>query len=148
MRGSMKGLSPVFLCALVLFMGPRSGAAFANTALLGDLLDVAPTLDRKVLQHAVTAMQCAQDQGEGSAKRLAIIDFSLPSSQQRLWIFDLEVRELLLHELVAHGQGSGHNLATQFSNISGSHQSSIGLFRTGESYYGRHGYSLRTAGQP
>jgi len=52
-----------------------------------------------------------------------------------------------MRELVAHGQGSGDNCARQFSNIEDSHQSSIGLFRTQESYYGQHGYSLRMDGQ-
>ena len=38
------------------------------------------------------------------------------------------------------------SFATEFSNVVGSHQSSIGLFRTQESYFGRHGYSLRLDG--
>jgi hypothetical protein len=64
----------------------------------------------------------------------------------RLWIFDLATRSLLLEELVAHGQNSGDNHATRFSNVVGSHQSSLGLFRTQETYFGRHGYSLRMDG--
>src|SRR3546814_5857352 len=75
-------------------------------------------------------MQCAVNNGASAAPRLAVIDFSLPSSERRLWIFDLEKEELLLENLVAHGQKSGDNHATQFSNTVGSHQSSIGLFRT------------------
>ena len=146
MRGSVKRLSLAFFSPLAVAAVLFTGSVSASSRLVGDLLEVAPTLDRTVLQRAVTAMECALDHGEGSAERLAIIDFSLPSSEQRLWIFDLEARELLLHELVAHGQGSGQNIASQFSNITGSHQSSIGLFRTSESYYGRHGYSLRMDG--
>lgn len=146
MRASMQRRFLTFFCAVVVLAGPLPASAASATRLAGDLLGLAPTLDRKVLRRAVAAMECALDQGVGAAERLAIIDFSLPSSEQRLWIFDLENRELLLHELVAHGQGSGQNLASQFSNVSGSHQSSIGLFRTSESYYGRHGYSLRMDG--
>lgn len=107
---------------------------------------VAPTLDVQVLTHAVAAMQCAVNNGATPAQRLAVIDFSLPSSERRLWIFDLEQRRLLLEEFVAHGMKSGENLATSFSNVLGSHQSSIGLFRTAESYSGKHGYSLRMDG--
>ena len=69
-----------------------------------------------------------------------------PSSQERLWIFDLEKGELLLRDLVAHGKNSGNFESTAFSNTEGSHQSSIGLFQARESYYGRHGYSLRLDG--
>lgn len=107
---------------------------------------VAPSLDAAVLNKAVSAMECAVASGAEPAARLAVIDFSLPSAQKRLWIFDLQSKSLLLKDLVAHGSGSGDNYAAAFSNIEGSHQSSIGLFRTSESYIGRHGYSLRMDG--
>jgi hypothetical protein len=137
----------VFVIAAGLCLGATLPAAAAGgTELVRALTTVAPTLDRSVLRRAVAAMNCALDRGLERAERLAIIDFSLPSSEQRLWIFDLSQRELLLNELVAHGQGSGQNVASRFSNVSGSHQSSIGLFRTSESYRGRHGYSLRMDG--
>ncbi|KAA0875421.1 murein L,D-transpeptidase catalytic domain family protein [Nitrincola tapanii] len=106
----------------------------------------APDLNRQVLDKAVSAMQCAISGGLSPANHLAIIDFSKPSSEQRLWIFDLKDQSLVLRDFVAHGQNSGDNYATDFSNIVGSHQSSIGLFRTQESYFGRHGYSLRMDG--
>ena len=75
-----------------------------------------------------------------------MIDYSLPSSEPRLWVFDLQHHKLLFEELVSHGQGSGDAQAETFSNIPDSHQSSIGLFRTMNSYYGRNGYSLRLEG--
>ena len=53
---------------------------------------------------------------------------------------------MLFHELVAHGKGSGDDRASRFSNREGSLQSSLGLFRTAETYHGRHGYSLRLDG--
>ncbi|EXJ11917.1 MULTISPECIES: murein L,D-transpeptidase catalytic domain family protein [Nitrincola] len=106
----------------------------------------APALNKVVLDKAIAAMQCATSNGLTPSDRLAIIDFSKPSSEPRLWIFDLSKKRLLMEELVAHGQNSGDNFATEFSNIVGSHQSSIGLFRTQESYFGRHGYSLRLDG--
>ena len=115
-------------------------------ALIDSLGKAAPTLNREVLRHALAAMQCAINNGSEPAERLAVIDFSLPSTQRRLWIFDLSSKTLLLRELVAHGQGSGENFATSFSNTEGSHQSSIGLFRTSETYHGQHGYSLRMDG--
>lgn len=111
-----------------------------------DLAMQAPNLDRAVLGKAIAAMTCAVNHGVEQSARLAVIDFSLPSSEPRLWIFDLENRSLILEELVAHGRNSGDNVASKFSNEEGSHQSSIGLFRASESYIGRHGYSLRMDG--
>ena len=75
-----------------------------------------------------------------------MIDYSRPSTQKRLWVFDLRTRALLYEELVAHGRGSGENVATSFSNDPESHQSSLGLFRTEDTYVGRNGYSLRLRG--
>ncbi|MNF81050.1 hypothetical protein D3C84_633080 [compost metagenome] len=75
-----------------------------------------------------------------------MIDYSLPSTEQRLWVFDLKRRKLLFHELVAHGRNSGENMATLFSNKNESHATSLGLFRTQQSYRGQNGYSLRMEG--
>jgi hypothetical protein len=142
------GLRSLLLaCVLGLWMVPSVQADFtAERALVERLAAAAPNLERKVLGKAVAAMHCAIRSGAEPAERLAVIDFSLPSSAPRLWILDLSNQTLLLKDLVAHGQRSGDNYATRFSNIVGSHQSSIGLFRTQESYTGRHGYSLRMDG--
>jgi hypothetical protein len=108
---------------------------------------LAPAADPRVLELAVSAMQCAQASGVGAtASRLAVIDYSRPSLVPRLWVFDLTAGKLLYEEVVAHGQGSGDNLPTRFSNRDGSHQSSLGLFVTADTYTGRNGYSLRMRG--
>jgi hypothetical protein len=75
-----------------------------------------------------------------------VIDYSLPSTEPRLWVIDVQRHQVLYHELVAHGEGSGGAQAVAFSNELGSHQSSLGLFRTDEAYRGRFGYSLRISG--
>lgn len=106
----------------------------------------APELNPEVLQAALSAATCAQRQDEVKRKVLSVIDYSLPSTQPRLWVFDLEKRELLFHELVAHGVNTGENMATRFSNIEGSRQSSLGLFLTDKTYIGRNGYSLKLHG--
>lgn len=146
----MQPRSSSFLLAITLVLSvlvaPSVQAQPAGAVLVRDLAALAPALDRRVLRKAVAAMECAIDSGVAPSDRLAVIDFSLPSTQPRLWIFDLQARSLVLEDLVAHGQGSGDDMATAFSNIRGSHQSSIGLFRTEESYFGQHGYSLRMDG--
>lgn len=73
---------------------------------------------------------------------LTIVDFSKPSTEKRMYVVDLNNRKLLYHSHVSHGKNSGENYATSFSNISGSHKSSLGFYLTGNTYEGRNGYSL------
>ncbi|MDG2046591.1 MAG: murein L,D-transpeptidase catalytic domain family protein [Halioglobus sp.] len=115
-----------------------------NAALVSEL---APALDTAVISEAVAAVKCAQSNGIGqSASRLAIIDYTIPSRQQRLWVVDLSNRKLLFKEHVAHGQGSGGDIPVGFSDREGSHQTSLGLFLTKATYQGSNGYSLRLQG--
>lgn len=73
---------------------------------------------------------------------LTVIDYSLSSNTPRLWVLDLVARRVVYHSLVAHGQGTGEEYATQFSNRESSHQSSLGFYTTGNTYQGQHGLSL------
>jgi len=134
------------LAGLWLLCTPLLAADPHKSDLQADLARVAPGLNPQALEHALAAMQCAVNHGAAPARRLAVIDYSLPSSQQRLWLFDLQRKRVLLHDFVAHGRESGENFAERFSNVLGSHQTSLGLFRTAESYSGKHGYSLRMDG--
>jgi len=121
-----------------------SAAAATNVATLSRL---APDADPRVLSLALEARECAaQELGQPASPRLAVIDYSLASTTPRLWVFDLASNTLLFRELVAHGQGTGENMARAFSNRNGSHQSSLGLFRTAGTYQGNNGYSLRMEG--
>jgi hypothetical protein len=79
-------------------------------------------------------------------KLLSIIDYSKPSTEKRFFIIDIENHKLLYHTLVAHGKKSGYVNATKFSNKIGSYKSSLGFFRTGNSYFGIRGYSLKLEG--
>ena len=136
-------LAAITLCATC---GPALAAGSNNQILYSKLTKAAPDLNPTVLKSALNAVQCAVSSGDRQATHLAVIDYSQPSTARRLWIFDLSKRTLVLRDLVAHGQKSGENFATQFSNRMGSYQSSLGLFRTQESYEGSHGYSLRMDG--
>ena len=100
-----------------------------------------------VLDLALGAANCAVKSGVAVAPAtLTVIDYSLPSTEKRLWVYDLSTRELVYEELVAHGAGSGDVLAQKFSNTPDSHQTSLGLFVTDRSYVGKNGYSLRMDG--
>ncbi len=115
--------------------------------LLQQLVRLAPDADPGVLALAVQARACALRHGDAAADaRLAVIDYSMPSTQKRLWVFDVVGDKLLFREHVSHGQGSGENVATRFSNVEGSYATSLGLYRTAETYAGGNGYSLRMDG--
>ena len=111
------------------------------------LTRLAPEANPRVLNLALEARECAaKNLSQSLSPRLAVIDYSLPSTEIRLWVFDIETRKLLFAEHVAHGQGTGENFARDFSNRDGSHQTSLGLFRTTETYNGKNGYSLKMQG--
>lgn len=106
-----------------------------------------PGLSPKVLTMALDAVSSARAGGVyGRDDLLTVIDYSLPSTKQRLWVLDLANGEVLFHELVAHGAGTGDNYATRFSNVKDSRQTSLGLFLTGGTYEGGNGYSLKLQG--
>jgi hypothetical protein len=107
----------------------------------------APAISGSVLDLAFNASACAMRSGAAPrATTVTVIDYSRPSTEKRLWVYDLRSRNLLYSEHVAHGQGSGANMATAFSNEPETHQTSLGLFVTGDTYVGRNGYSLRLDG--
>jgi len=115
--------------------------------MLSKLSAIAPGVDPSVLALALQARRCAVVRGVAMlSPRMAVIDYSRPSTQPRLWVFDLDQSRLLYSEYVAHGRDSGENLAHAFSNRDGSAQSSLGLFTTAETYVGHNGYSLRMDG--
>jgi hypothetical protein len=147
----MKRLLPAL--ALVLFAAPMlsAGASPCGTTtskkLLPSLLRQAPGLKADVLRLALNATGCAAEQGLVKRRDLlTVIDYSLPSTQPRLFVFDLDSRKLLFRELVAHGKNSGGNVANFFSNSPGSLATSLGLFVTADTYVGSNGYSLRLKG--
>lgn len=104
----------------------------------------------EVAALAARAWERARDQGLTDSDTFSVIDFSLPSTERRLWIVDLASGALLRNDRVSHGSGSNSAddpaMAASFSNTSGSNQSSLGLSRFAETYEGTHGYSLRIDG--
>jgi hypothetical protein len=140
------------VCACAADAGPRPGDRMqrvvpAQAPLLVQLRRLAPGADPEALAVAVQARACAIRSGATTPDaRLGVIDYTRPSTQRRLWVFDVRAPRLLFAEYVAHGKGSGENFATRFSNDDGSLESSLGVFRTAETYVGENGYSLRMDG--
>src|SRR5712692_6440129 len=138
-------LISVFGTAMV--ASAATAGPFSSTPLLPALLRQAPGLRSEVLRLALDAAVVATKRGQVKRNNLlTVIDYSLPSSQPRLFIFDLAERKLLFRELVAHGKNSGGDIASAFSNSPGSLETSLGLFVTADTYVGGNGYSLRLKG--
>jgi len=122
-------------------------ATDSSDAVVASLVTQAPGLRPKVLKLALDAATRAEDRGLVPRRNLlTVIDYSLPSSQPRLFIFDLSAHKLLFRELVAHGKASGGDVASFFSNEPGSLATSLGLYVTADTYNGGNGYSLRLRG--
>lgn len=104
-------------------------------------------LKPSVIKLAIEAFYNAHKLGIHTKKPIVtVIDYSLPSTQKRLWVVDLKSDTILHTSMVAHGKYSGENHTTKFSNRIGSLQTSLGLFLTENTYFGRDGYSLRIEG--
>lgn len=122
------------------------GASTTDSDRLAETLgQAAPAANPKVLALATRALSCVQR--TMPANTLSVIDYSLPSTTPRLWVFALGQKpRLLFHEWVAHGRNSGDNIPNRFSNVPGSLMSSLGTFVTDGTYNGHNGYSLRLKG--
>jgi hypothetical protein len=130
---------------------PAPGVAEPEGGRAAALMDVSATetsgLSPEVLRLAVEAVTCAVRAGDiAEPPTLTVIDYSRPSVEPRLWVFDVATGALLFKEIVAHGVNTGDNLATRFSDTPNSRQSSIGLFVARTTYVGSNGYSLRLDG--
>jgi len=104
-------------------------------------------LKESVFEKALTGFYNMKHSGLLHSKSiLTIADFDQESYKKRLYIIDLDKKSLLLNTWVAHGEKSGANKASNFSNAKNSNKSSLGFYLTGEVYHGKHGRSLKLDG--
>lgn len=134
-------LLPLF-CLGYLFISPLYASDF-----LDERLSRVTHLDARVIEMALKAHRVAVANHQITKDHLlTIIDYSRPSTERRLWVIDLKRMKVLFNTVVAHGRGTGNHIAQFFSDQSGSHQSSLGVFKTGTTYHGSHGQSLKLHG--
>jgi hypothetical protein len=101
----------------------------------------------KLLQTALAGYKLLiEERAISRPEVITIIDYSLPSNKERLWVIDLIKVQVLFRCLVSHGRNSGELMAEKFSNIPGSSASSPGFYSTGETYVGKNGLSLALDG--
>jgi hypothetical protein len=135
--------------SLALSLGTAKAGSFEMPlapALESELLQSASGLNPDALHAALTTFESLRAMGEVHSPFLSVIDYSLPSTAKRMWVFDLDTRQMVFNELVAHGRNTGEDLAETFSNDDGSYKTSLGAFVTGDAYDGKNGYSMRLRG--
>lgn len=103
-------------------------------------------LSKKAMNYAYKGFEYLRNRGELATNVLTIVDFSQSSRQKRMYIIDMDREKVLLNTYVAHGKNSGLDYATKFSNTMSSLQSSLGFYVTKNTYFGKHGLSLRLDG--
>jgi hypothetical protein len=102
----------------------------------------------EVFDKALTGYYNMKHRGEVSEKPvLTIVDFTKSSNEKRLWVVDLDTKKMLFNTFVSHGRNSGEEFAEHFSNKEESYMSSIGFYVTEDTYYGKHGLSLKLEGK-
>ena len=100
-------------------------------------------LDQKAFDYAMNGYNYLKSKKMLFNKNIiSIVDFTKPSTKKRLFVLDLKNNKVLYNTHVAHGQASGQDFATQFSNTPESLQSSLGFYRTANTYDGKNGFSL------
>jgi hypothetical protein len=105
-------------------------------------------LKRDAIIYAYKGQQNLIKEGKlSNSSILTVCDFSQPSDSKRLYIIDVKNFKVLLNTYVAHGKNSGDDYPERFSNRPRSLKSSLGFYVTKTTYVGKHGLSLRLAGE-
>ena len=143
----------VFIIAIILTASSNKvKLTFGNESFIKSVDEIYNKLEIKNLSFdafkiAITGFIKIQNQNLLSNDSLiTIIDYSLPSTEERFFVIDIKNFHLLKESLVAHGKSTGDLCPENFSNRMQSHQSSLGFFITEDTYEGKHGYSLRLNG--
>ncbi|HWW64803.1 MAG TPA: murein L,D-transpeptidase catalytic domain family protein [Sphingomonadaceae bacterium] len=133
--------------ALAVTAGAMASPASATVTLTTGMGQTANPVRPVLLRRALEALH---EHGHRipHRDRIAIADFTAPSSRQRFHFVDL-ANGRTTSLLVAHGSGSDPEHTgwlQQFSNQPGSNASSSGAFVTSDYYSGKHGRSQRLIG--
>ena len=101
---------------------------------------------KKVKDKGVAAKKFVQQKGYND-RTCFLLDMSLPSGQNRFFIYDLKADTITSAALVAHGNCFEYWLeGRKYSNVVGSGCTSLGRYRIGSSYTGKFGYSYKLHG--
>lgn len=111
-------------------------------------LDCFSVVTEDVMKYALSGYAALNEAGKIAKKDIiTIVDFSKPSTEERLFVINLKTKKVIAKSLCAHGRNSGEVWAEKFSNNSESYQSSLGFYIASETYSGKNGYSLKLDGE-
>ena len=130
--------------------GSIAAAPAAPANMLATVTRAAPPADSQTATLKRIARRELDRLGSAITRRdrVAIVDFSRPSSEPRLFLVDMATDRVTAYR-VSHGRGSDptHSGRLQrFSGIEGSEATARGAYRTAELYTGQHGQSMRLDG--
>lgn len=77
---------------------------------------------------------------------VVIIDYSLSIDYDRLYLLDMKTSKIVLKTKVSHAKNSGYEIPYMFSNEMNTKKTSLGVYKTTQTYYGKFGYSLKLVG--
>lgn len=137
-----KALKAMFAFLLVLFSANVFAASMPDAQTMYRQLNLSTEVSFAKFEKAYNHFRTHR----GNRPVFTLIDYGKPSSKKRFWVIDAAKRKILFASYVSHGKNSGTLYAKNFSNMVDSRQTSIGIFRAAETYYGKHGYSLRLDG--
>lgn len=110
-------------------------------------LDPGKIIPRPAFEKAMDFFQKYQSKFKNQ-NYIGIIDFKTKNTNKRFYLVNLKTGAVERY-LVAHGKYSDSDFdgyATSFSNVNGTGKSSLGAYMTAETYYGKHGKSMRLDG--
>ena len=147
MKHTLKTLLISSVLPIMAVLAPHAHAASANSIdqNVADYHNL-QGLNPQALKMGLKAYNFAEQHSQVKKPYLAIADYTQPSNQKRFYIVDTNTHQVLYKIHVAHGMNSGGRYATQFSNSSHSHETSLGVYTTDSTYSGKHGVSLRLSG--
>jgi hypothetical protein len=143
-RSAMWAALALFFIAPSAHANPHAGKRLQR--LVETIQAQAPNIGTKAILTAINAYFHVKWRHLTDKPLITIVDYSLPSTKRRLAVADVQTGKVLFYTYVAQGKGSGLKYATRFSNKPGTDASSLGVYLTGHTYYGKHGYSLRLHG--
>jgi hypothetical protein len=134
-----------FLVAALAFLISSSALAEAKVINRGIVLDPKGLIRPALIRDALAVLKSRS----GLRKdRIAIVDFSKHSSEERFFLIDLRSGDVEAYR-TAHGKGSDANhdgIADSFSNSFNSKASSLGSYAARGEYFGKYGLSLKLDG--
>ncbi len=145
MRTKLLVLSVILFTSLHSFAWNEASFATYSIDLYNKIND--NDLNFDAFKHGLKGFTKLKEEGKlDNSKYLTIIDMSASANTERFYIINMETFTLEHKSLVAHGKNTGGEFAKQFSNVISSYKSSLGFYKTAETYTGKHGLSLRLDG--